>query len=268
MNTLIGAVAGLGAIGLLFGLLLAIADEKLKIELNQLEEELLKALPGANCGACGYPGCSGYAHALTLGNLSPDKCIAGGNETAKKLAKILGVEVTAKERKTAYIKCQGGTGKASDVFIYDGFPDCQTAILVSGGHKACQYGCLGFGTCARVCPFNAIKMNPETCLPEIDRNLCTSCGICVTECPKKIISLVPEKAKVEIRCSSFDKGVEVKKKCSIGCIACQICVKKCPQKAITVKDNLAVIDYTKCNNCMDCVPVCPTKSIYTPAENT
>lgn len=262
MSAFLSAVISLGAIGLIFGLLLAIADEKLKIEVNPLEEKLLSALPGVNCGACGYAGCSGYANQLASGSAHPDKCVAGGHDVAKRLGELLGIEVKVKEKMIAVVKCQGGEGKALNIFDYDGFPDCQTAILVSAGHKACQYGCLGFGTCARVCPFGAIKMNIVTKLPEMDRKLCTACGVCVTECPRKIIALVPEKSGVEIKCSSFDKGIEVKKKCAVGCIACQICVKKCPQNAIAMKDNLAVIDYVKCNNCLECVPVCPTKAIY------
>ncbi|MDD5774197.1 MAG: RnfABCDGE type electron transport complex subunit B [bacterium] len=262
MDSFLSAVIGLGVMGLVFGVLIAIADEKLKIQVNQLEEQVLAALPGANCGACGYPGCSGYAHVVAYGDAPPGKCVAGGEAVAEKLSKLLGVEVKAGEKKIAYIKCQGGEGKASNIFQYDGFPDCQTAILVSGGHKACQYGCLGFGTCSRVCPFKAIKMNALTKLPEIDEKLCTACGICVTECPKKIIELIQKKNKVEIRCSSLDKGIEVKKKCTIGCIACQICVKKCPENAITMENNLAKIDYNKCTNCLQCVSVCPTKTIY------
>lgn len=273
MNSLIIAVIGLGGIGLIFGLLLAIADEKLKIKINPLEEKLLNALPGANCGACGYPGCSGYAHQLVSGNVGPDKCIAGGHDVARKLGELLGIEASlvasrwSLEKMVAIVKCNGGEGKAYSIFNYDGFPDCQTAILVLGGHKSCQYGCLGFGTCVRVCPFKAIKMNIETNLPEIDEKVCTGCGLCVTECPKKIMSLISEKSKVKIGCSSFDKGIEVKQKCSTGCIACQICVKKCPENAIAVENNLAKIDYNKCTNCFECVSVCPTKAITQNREN-
>ncbi len=263
MDSLLSAVIGLGGMGLVFGVLIAVADEKLKIQVNPLEEQVLAALPGANCGGCGFAGCSGYAHHVASHKAPPDKCIAGGHDVAKKLGELLGVDVKIGDKKIAYIKCQGGEGKAANIFRYDGFPDCQTAILVSGGHKACQYGCLGFGTCVRVCRFNAMKMNPLTNLPEIDEKLCTACGVCVTECPKKIIELITEKSKVEIRCSSLDKGIEVKKKCTIGCIACQICVKKCPENAITMEDNLAKIDYNKCTNCLQCVSVCPTKTIYT-----
>lgn len=263
MNVLVNAVLSMGGVGLTFGVLLALADEKLKVEINPLEESVLEALPGVNCGACGYPGCSGYAHQVSLGNLSPDKCVVGGQDLADKLGELLGVKVEQKEKNIAFVKCQGDKSRAAEIFKYDGFPDCQTAVLVSCGSKACIFGCLGFGTCARVCPFGAIKMNPDTNLPEIDGKLCTSCGICVAECPKKIMALVPEKNKVEIRCSSFEKGIEVKKKCTIGCIACQICVKKCPENAITMEDNLAKIDYNKCTNCLQCVPVCPTKAIFT-----
>ncbi|MFH1287307.1 MAG: RnfABCDGE type electron transport complex subunit B [bacterium] len=268
MNSLVTAVIVLGTIGLIFGLFLAIADEKLKVEIDPLEEKFLGALPGINCGACGYPGCSGYAHQLASGNAPPDKCVAGGHDVAKKLGELLGIEVKVKEKIIAVVKCQGGEGKAYSIFNYDGFPDCQTAVLVSAGHKSCQYGCLGFGTCVRVCPFKAIKMNVETKLPEIDEKLCTACGMCVTECPKKIIALIPGKSRVGIGCSSFDKGIEVKKKCTIGCIACQICVKKCPENAITMENNLAKIDYNKCTNCLLCVSVCPTKAIYSMISST
>jgi electron transport complex protein RnfB len=256
------AVIILGGIGLLLGLFLAWAHKKLAISSDSLGEEILSLLPGTNCGICGYPGCSGYATAIVKGKAEPNRCVVGGNDLIARLAELLEMDIKPKEKMVAVIFCQGSPEIAPDRFSYRGIKDCNAAVLIGGGNKSCRYGCLGFGSCERACPFGAIHMG-ENGLPQIDENLCTGCGKCIEACPiPALIRLVPAaRAAVRILCNSHDKGAIVRQICQKGCIACGICVKVCPLLAITLQDNLAEIDYQKCDACGQCVEKCPRKTI-------
>ncbi len=246
----------LGSLGLMLGILLTIAHQKLKIETNPLVEKITNLLPGANCGACGYSGCQQLAEGIVKGEAEPNRCPVSKPETINKIAKILGKKIALKEKKVARILCAGGKKNAREKFSYYGIKDCQAAMLVAGGNLLCKYGCLGFGTCAAVCPFDAIKMD-ENSLPIINPEECRGCGKCVDACPKGLIELLPVSQKFLVACSSRNKGAITAKSCSVGCIGCQKCVKVCPTNAITVENFLARIDPEKCNNCGKCAEVCP-----------
>ncbi len=285
---IIAALITLGLLGLLFGGGLAFASKKFAVEKDPRIDDLNQALPGANCGGCGFAGCSAFAEALLAGNAKPSACTAGGPDTAAAVAKILGVELEDITPMVAVVQCQGGQGIAVDRFRYYGIQSCTIAHRTSGGHKACQYGCLGFGDCVRVCPFDAIAMD-DNGLPVVDEDRCTACGACVRACPRSIMKLIPTDQQVYVGCVSQDKGKAVKSVCQLGCIGCGICAKVTPSGAITMKGNLpeigpagtdlviavhkcptkSLIDRVKvrstvsidtsCNGCGACVKVCPVK---------
>lgn len=261
---IIFAILVLGFLGLFFGIGLAIASKKLAVHIDEKVEKVFHLLPGANCGACGNPGCFGFAESLVSSKAVVDACRVSNEASREEIAKIIGTSLEKKIRRTAVLHCQGGA-KVKERFIYSGINDCLAANLVAGGSKACVFGCLGFGTCAKACPFGAISMSEEK-LPVIDQNKCRACNKCVLVCPKKLIALVPVTGVVMVCCNSHDFGKEVKMACSVGCIGCKLCEKACKFSALTVIDNLAVIDYHKCTSCGECVKVCPTHAIKMPVE--
>lgn len=258
----IAAIISLGALGLAFGAALAVAAKKLAVETDPREGEVLEVLPGANCGGCGYPGCAAYAAAVASGAASIDKCPAGGRAVTAQIGEIMGVAVDSAEsaRRIAHIRCRGDSEACLDRFDYDGISDCRAANLVGGGPKSCSFGCLGLGTCAAVCPFDAIRMS-DSGLPIVDSEKCTACGKCVDACPRGLIELLDEDTAVYVACSSTAKGADVRKACKVGCIGCGICAKNCPSSAITVTSFLARIDQEKCTRCGICAEKCPMKCI-------
>ncbi len=253
-------VLTLSILGLIFGIGLAIAAKKLCVVTDPKLERLLSILPGSNCGACGKAGCIGFAEGLISGECTVEKCAISDAKRRDAIAEILGVQAKEKIKTVAVCHCNGGSKNAKDKFDYSGIKDCIAANLLQGGQKACIYGCLGFGTCARACPFGAITIDNED-LPAVDEAKCTGCGKCVAICPKKLFSLVPVEKKYYVACSSYDIGKDVMAVCSAGCIACKKCEINCPVKAIVVVDNLARFDYNKCQNLGKCFEVCPTKVI-------
>jgi Na+-translocating ferredoxin:NAD+ oxidoreductase subunit B len=259
---IIYAIAALGLIGLIFGLLLAMAARFFAVQTDPLVESIKEVLPGANCGACGYAGCSNFAEAVAGGETKTNGCIPGGEETAKAVAELLGQEASASAQPLATVFCIGDCYMASDRFVYDGVADCAVASDFVGGFKSCSYGCLGLGNCVRACLFDAIKMG-EHGLPVVDYDKCTGCGLCATACPRSIIQMLPKgKEGHLVLCNSHDRGKSVSAACDVGCIACKACVKACPQDAIEMVDNLAVIDLEKCNDCGECVPKCKPGTIH------
>ncbi len=276
------AILVLGVLGLIFGIGLAIASKKLAVATNPKLDQLQHLLPGSNCGACGNPGCFGFAESLLSGKSVVEGCRVCNDESREKISKILGLALEKQNKKIAILHCNGGL-RVKDKYLYDGVNDCIAANLVLGGQKACVFACLGFGTCVRACPFGAISMSAQA-LPVVDQLKCRSCNRCVLACPKKLFSLVsvtnivypvrdktpkvtdgclrqPVSNGVYVACSSHDLGKDIKSVCSVGCIGCKLCEKACEFDAITVVDNLAVIDYHKCTSCLECVKVCPTKTI-------
>ncbi|HHY14040.1 MAG TPA: RnfABCDGE type electron transport complex subunit B [Thermoanaerobacterales bacterium] len=214
-----------------------------------------------NCGACGYAGCFNVAEAIASGEVPVDFCPVAGEKTSLMIAEIMGAKADSeKTKKVARVFCRGGNKEAKNVAEYQGVMDCKAANAISGGHKGCAFGCLGFGSCAAACPFGCIIMN-ENGLPVIDEDTCTACGLCVKACPRNLIELVDKSKTIHVGCTSKDKGRDVRRVCSIGCIACRACVRVCEFDAIKVIDNIAIIDYEKCTNCGKCAEVCPTKTI-------
>ncbi len=259
MTNIINPVIVLGGLGLLFGVLLSIASKIFVVAVNPKVEEVLGILPGANCGACGYPGCAGCAAAIVEGQAPTTACTIGGAKVAAKVADAMGVNAGAFNKKVAVVKCQGDCDKAKDKYIYQGIADCRIQSTLAGGQKECTYGCLGCGTCFDVCKFNAIRMIDGIAV--VNKENCTACNACVVACPKNIIELIPYESTAVVKCMSQDKGKEVRGYCSVGCIGCQICVKNCPTDAFTFENNLARINYEKCIDCLICVEKCPTKAI-------
>jgi Na+-translocating ferredoxin:NAD+ oxidoreductase RNF subunit RnfB len=236
----------MGVLGVAFGLGLAVASKRFHVDTDPRIEEVYEALPHIDCGACGYPGCSGYAEAVVLKDVVVHLCIPGGEETAHAVAAIMGVEAVApKEKCRAVVHCQGGWGVATREFVYSGVDDCRAALLVQGGPKACKFGCIGLGTCGSVCPFDAITTG-EDGMPVIDEEKCTGCGVCARTCPVGIISVLPSRLRVYFACSNpAAKAKAMKALCSKGCIKCRICVKKTESGAIQWGDDLPQIDYEK-----------------------
>ncbi len=257
---MIAPVLVLAALGLVASLGLALASRRFRVEVDPRVGALEEVLPGVNCGACGYAGCSALAQALAEGRAEANACLPGGPEVAQAVARILGVEAGETVRRVAVVRCCGTRDVAPDKGQYLGVPDCRAAALVGGGPKACAYGCLGMGSCERACPFDAIHVGPDG-LARVDRERCTGCGRCVEACPKRIIELVPDSVKVHVRCSNPHRAKAVKAVCSRGCIGCRRCQKACPVDAISMDRDLARIDPDRCVSCGRCAQVCPTENI-------
>ncbi len=257
MSSIITACLIMAILGLILSFFLGIAAKVFYVETDPRIEQILDMLPGANCGGCGYAGCSDYAEAIVKKNEKPNKCVGCGADVIEKICAIIGTKATIEERKVARIRCAGDNTKAKFEFKYIGAKDCHAAMLLNGGNKACKYGCLGLGSCIRACPFGALSMG-ENGIPVVDEDLCTGCGNCVKACPRDIPQLYPVSQKVLPLCNNPLKGKVVKQVCSVGCIGCNLCVKKCPEKAIKMVNGLPVIDNNKCTGCFECVKRCPT----------
>lgn len=248
-------------IGALFGLGLAFAAKRFSVQRDPRIDQVREYLAGAHCGACGFPGCEQYAEAVVeRPDVPPNLCTPGGERAARMVALITGKEPTQAEPKYSRIMCQGSWSRSKKRFVYQGVEDCRAAVLAGGGDKACRWGCLGYGTCAKVCPFDAIHMS-EDHLPVVDIAKCTGCRKCEEACPKKVIEVLPGSKAVLVACHSQDRGAETRKVCQVGCIACGSCVKVCPFEAVEIKDNHAVINIEKCRVCGLCVRKCPTNAI-------
>ena len=249
----------MGGVGLSCGILLGVAARFLAVRMHPRIEALTALLPGVNCGACGHPGCSEYARALILDGAKVNLCKPGGPETMHQIAVFLGVEPVAMERQVALVLCGGDDKTAIRKFYYNGIADCAAAALVGGGDKACSYGCLGLGSCARICPTNAIEITRAR-LAVVHPELCIGCGQCVNACPKNLIRLVPESRTIHVLCRSKDRGNVVKKNCSVGCIGCTLCTKVA-SNAIKMDGTLAVVDYDKPLDNEEIIAKCPQGTI-------
>ena len=252
----------MGGLGVLFSIGLAIADRFLAVRVDPRVEQVLAALPGANCGACGEPGCQRLAERIVAGEVPCSACPAGGPEAAAEIAAILGIEHEEEEGRVVRLLCRGGLAEAIPAAAYVGIRDCRAAQMIAGGGKGCAYGCLGQGTCEAVCPFGAITMDANN-LPVVDDEKCTGCGVCVAACPRCVLRLYPRSQVSEalVTCRSQDRGKAVTAVCSVGCIACRQCIKVCPVDAITMEGNVAVVDPALCIRCGACIEKCPRNTI-------
>jgi len=241
------------------GLALGFFKKKFHVDQDPKVAMVRDALPGANCGGCGYPGCDGYAAAVAAGSAPVDKCAPGGKDATEALARIMGVSASAEEV-VAVLRCQGTKEVASQKGNYVGVPTCRAAKLSTGGTKTCSWGCMGYGDCVAVCKFGALSMG-ENGLPKVDLSKCTGCGMCAAECPQQLFALVPKSRKGSIVLCQNRNVIKaaVAKACKAGCIKCEMCVRNCPEKCIVMEKGIPVTDYSKCTSCGLCVTKCPTK---------
>ncbi len=253
------SVAVLGILGLVFGVVLGFASKIFEVKEDPKITKVRELLPGANCGACGFPGCDGMAAAMANGKAPATGCPVASSDAVQKISDVLGVSAESSGKKVAKVLCKGCDGKATKKYDYEGILDCKAAVLVQGGDKTCAQSCLGYGTCVRACAFDAINIVDGVAI--IDKEKCTACGMCVTECPKNVIELVPYDQEVIVECKNIEFGKTVKAYCTVGCIGCKICEKNCPFDAIHVENNIARIDYSKCKQCLVCTVKCPTRAI-------
>lgn len=268
MNFILIAVIVLGAIALVSAVVLYITSKRFAVYEDPRLETVTEALPGANCGGCGFPGCGGMADALVkgadTGSIEGLFCPVGGQKVMENVADLLGMTVEKTDPMVAVVRCNGTCENRPRIAEYNGLRTCAAIHATGAGETACGFGCLGCGDCVSACQFEAIHMNPETGLPEVDDEKCTACGACVKACPRSIIELRkkgPKNRRIYVQCVNKDKGPAAMKACKVSCIACGKCFKACKFDAITIENNLSYIDYNKCKMCRKCVNECPTHAI-------
>lgn len=254
----IAVIAVLVAAGLVY------AGKKFAVKVDERVVAIRGKLPGNNCGACGFAGCDALAAAISAGEAPVNACPVGGGPVAEEIGDIMGTKAGAMERKTAFVACKGTCEVTKNQGNYTGIQDCRAAVLSGMNITDCTYGCLGFGSCAEVCPEQAISVVNGVAV--VNRNRCVSCGLCVKTCPRGLISLIPESRIVRVQCSNRDKGPVVRKICSAGCIGCGLCAKQCEFGAIEFDGTLARVNPEKCTLCGKCAAKCPAKVITTPVN--
>lgn len=259
MRDVLFAVLLVGGIGLLIGIILAVASIIFAVPKDEKAEAIAEVLPGANCGACGFSGCAGYAKALSEGKAKVGLCSPGGEETAKAVAALLGVEAGSMEKTAAVVHCMGSEDKTERKMDYRGIKTCAAAAMMYGGTGKCSYGCMGFGDCAAVCEYDAVRICNS--VAQIDKDKCRACSKCVEACPHGLISILPVKRQAVVKCSNCDKGAQTRKDCKVGCIGCMKCVKVCKSGAVRIENLHAVVDPAKCTGCAMCEQECPQKCI-------
>ncbi len=253
-----GVMLGLGG-GL--SIILAIANKTLHVHEDPRIDTVEDMLPGANCGACGLPGCRAMAEKIVKGEISPSKCPVNAEEELHAIAGFLGIEAGAQAKRVARLACAGGTNVAYTRAFYDGITTCRGAVLVAGGGKGCAWGCLGYGDCGTVCPFDAITIS-ELGLPVVDEDKCTGCGNCVDACPRSLFSIHPMNHRLWVACKNMAAGAAAKKQCAVACIGCSLCAKDAAPEVVTINNKLACVNYEKNEEAStDAIQRCPTGAI-------
>ena len=260
MNGVLVAVSSVTIIAAACATLLCIASKVMYVHIDDRIEKIQEALPGSNCGACGFAGCAGYAEALVAGGVKGNLCPPGGEDAIKRISEILGIEAGEAIYIKAVVHCGGNREVRQSKMNYEGIQTCYAAKIAFGGENACAYGCMGFGDCVAVCPDKAVCL--ESGLARINRKLCRGCGMCVPVCPNKIIAMEDGRRRTFIACSNLEKAAQARKKCKSCCLGCGKCMRECPEKAITVESNLSRINYEKCIDCGHCAMTCPTKCVH------
>ena len=262
MSVILSTTLVIAVIGVIVAAGLVYTGKKFSVEVDERETAVREKLPGNNCGACGYAGCDALAAAISRGDAPVNACPVGGAPVAEAIGDIMGTSAGAMERKVAFVACKGTCEVTHNQGNYVGVKDCRAAVLAGLNVTDCNYGCLGFGSCAEVCPQDAITIRDGVAV--VNRNRCVSCGLCAKACPRGLISLIPESRIVRVQCSNRDKGPLVKKVCSAGCIGCGLCAKQCESDAIEFDGTLARVNPEKCTLCGKCAAKCPVK-VITPA---
>jgi len=247
------------SVGLVFGILLSLAFYWFHVEENETAQKIRAALPGINCGACGFNGCTDYANALADKKATPNLCTPGGTVASDTVGEILGIKVEKPKDSVAFIQCNGTCDATNSIALYEGIATCKAQNMIYGGPKSCGFGCLGCEDCARVCISNAITV--VNGVARVDASRCVGCGICVKECPKGLISMIFKETATVVYCINRDRGADARKACKNACIGCKKCERVCPDSAIQVINNCAVMDYTKCTGCGICAENCPAGCI-------
>lgn len=247
------------AIGAAAGVLLTVGSKLFHVEVDEKVSKIVEALPNANCGACGFSGCEGYANAVAKGEAPTNRCKPGGAAAAEKIAGIMGSEVLASVKEVAFVRCNGCSGAVEDRFEFDGTPSCAAVERFYNGKKMCRTGCDGYGDCVKVCDNDAISIINGVAV--VNPSKCGACGKCAAVCPNHLIVIRPAEKPYDVRCSSKDNAKVTRSVCKNGCLGCKLCEKKCPVGAISVGDNHATIDYEKCTGCGACAAACPAKCI-------
>ena len=266
MNPIIIATIIIACIGLIGAVLLVIAAKVFAVTEDERIEEAELILPGANCGGCGYAGCSDYAKAVVQNGAPVNMCVVGGADVTERLAVIMGVEAGAATSYKAMVACQGDNVHTKKRYEYQGIPTCAACNVLYNGDSSCPFGCLGFGDCSRACKFDAIEVIDG--LAHVNPEKCTGCGACKQVCPKKIIFLyrAQDVPKPIVMCSNHKKAIDTRRDCTAGCIGCGMCVRSCEYQAIEVRGNVARVDYNKCVGCGKCAANCPVKCINMPEK--
>jgi len=258
MGSIIFAVAAVTMIGAVCSVMLVAAAKVMAIKTDEREEAVRALLPVVNCGVCGYPGCDGYAAAL-IGGAGTNLCLPGGASVSKQISDTLGVGFEDFATRIAVVRCRGECTVRQDKMEYAGIRSCAAAKQLFGGRSACVYGCIGYGDCVNACPGGAIRI--VNGIAKTDASACTGCGLCIKTCPNRVITTHIDTIRIVVRCSSKDRGANVRRACTHGCTACGICERECPLGAVVVTDNLAHIDYNLCDGCGRCSEACPAGCI-------
>lgn len=259
MTVLAASILAMGGLGAFFAAALALADKKLRVEEDPRIGLVNDALPGANCGACGYAGCAAFAEGVVNGEAPVNGCPVGGQDCAEDVARVMGVDAGASVRHVARLMCRGTAAVAKNKADYAGPSECAIQDLVSGGSKACQWGCLGGGDCVDVCTFGALEMGDDG-LPVVYEDLCTACAACVTACPRDLFELHPIDREFFVFCKSHDDPKTSKNACAAACTGCGICARN-SDGAIVIENGLAVINHDEVDPSIIPLEKCKTHAI-------